>query len=58
MASVDDKSVHSPGQRRKKKAIMIMLAMAWSKLEVGGRFAATKAMLDTGSQRILPFPGS
>ncbi len=44
MTLVDDESVYLPGQRRKKMAMMIMSTVAWSKLEVGERFVATKAM--------------
>ncbi len=44
VASVDDESVYSPWRRRKKKAIMIMSAVAWSNVEVDRRFATTKVM--------------
>ena len=40
----EDESIYSPGQRGKKKAMMIMSVVAWSKLEFSARFAATKAM--------------
>lgn len=44
VTSVDDESVYLPRCRRRKKAMMIMFAVACSKSEVGRRFGATKAM--------------